>query len=81
MTGGWRAERLIAVAGRPPAGAAQQDPAERATGDEPMMAAQESYLTTLAHEAGEDVPGNLTMARAFVLIDRLQGRSQRLKGS
>jgi hypothetical protein len=46
-----------------------------------MTAAQESYLTTLAHEAGEDVPGNLTKAQASELIDRLQGRSQRLKGS
>ena len=29
-----------------------------------MTAAQESYLSTLAREAGEDVPGNLTKARA-----------------
>ena len=35
----------------------EADPAEWTTGDEPMhSAAQESYLTTLAHEAGEDVP-------------------------
>jgi hypothetical protein len=60
---------------------AQKDPAEWTTGDEPMTAAQESYLTTLAHEAGEDVPGNLTKAQASELIDRLQGRSQRLKDS
>ena len=32
---------------------AQKDPAEWTTGDEPMTAAQESYLTTLAHEAGD----------------------------
>jgi hypothetical protein len=60
---------------------AQKDPAEWTTGDEPMTAAQESYLTTLAHEAGEDVPENLTKARASELIDQLQGRSQRLKDS
>jgi Protein of unknown function (DUF3072) len=48
---------------------------------EPMTAAQESYLSTLAHEAGEDVPGNLTKAQASRLIDKLQGRSGRLKAA
>ena len=60
---------------------AQKDPSEWTTGDEPMTAAQESYLTTLAHEAGEGVPDNLTKAQASELIDQLQGRSQRLKES
>jgi flagellar biosynthesis GTPase FlhF len=60
---------------------AQKDPAEWTTGDEPMTAAQESYLSTLAHEAGQDVPDNLTKAQASELIDKLQGRSERLKGS
>lgn len=60
---------------------AQKDPAEWTTGDEPMTAAQESYLGTLAREAGEDVPDNLTKAQASELIDELQGRSERLKGS
>jgi Protein of unknown function (DUF3072) len=59
----------------------QKDPAEWTTGDEPMTAAQESYLSTLAHEAGEDVPDNLTKAQASELIDKLQSRSERLKGS
>jgi hypothetical protein len=31
---------------------AQKDPAEWTTGDEPMTAAQESYLATLAREVG-----------------------------
>jgi hypothetical protein len=60
---------------------AQKDPAEWTTGDEPMTAAQESYLTTLAREAGEDVPDSLTKAQASGLIDQLQGRSQRLRDS
>ncbi len=60
---------------------AQKDPAEWTTGDEPMTAAQESYLSTLAREAGEDVPDHLTKAQASELIDRLQGRSGRLNGS
>jgi Protein of unknown function (DUF3072) len=60
---------------------AQKDPAEWTTGDEPMTAAQESYLSTLAREAGEDVPDSLTKAQASELIDQLQGRSQRLRDS
>ena len=60
---------------------AQKDPAEWTTGDEPMTAAQESYLSTLAREAGEDVPDGLTKAQASELIDQIQGRSQRLKDS
>jgi hypothetical protein len=46
-----------------------------------MTAAQGSYLSTLAHEAGEDVPEGLTKAQASELIDKLQGRSDRLTGS
>jgi Protein of unknown function (DUF3072) len=60
---------------------AQKDPSEWTTGDEPMTAAQESYLGTLAREAGENVPDNLTKAQASELIDKLQGRSDRLTGS
>ena len=60
---------------------AQKDPAEWTTGDEPMTAAQESYLSTLAHEAGADVPGNLTTAPASELIDQLQDRSERHRDS
>jgi hypothetical protein len=44
-----------------------------------MTAPQESYLRTLAREAGEDVPGGLSKAQASELIDKLQGRSERLQ--
>lgn len=44
-----------------------------------MTAPQESYLRTLAREAGEEVPGNLSKAQASELIDRLQDRSERLQ--
>jgi Protein of unknown function (DUF3072) len=57
---------------------AQKDPEEWVTGDEPMTAAQESYLRTLAREAGEEVPDGLTKAQASEMIDELQGRSGRL---
>lgn len=51
---------------------ASKDPADWVTGDEPMTAAQRSYLDTLAREAGEEVPGDLTKAQASAEIERLQ---------
>lgn len=45
---------------------------EWVTGDEPMTGPQKSYLGTLAQEAGEDVPDDLTKASASEMIDRLQ---------
>jgi hypothetical protein len=42
------------------------------TGDEPMTGPQRSYLNTLAREAGEDVPDDLTKAQASEMIERLQ---------
>lgn len=55
-----------------------RDPEEWVTGDEPMTAAQRSYLDTLAREAGEEIPADLTKAEASEHIDRLQQRSTRL---
>jgi Protein of unknown function (DUF3072) len=49
-----------------------------ATGDEPATGPQLSYLSTLAREAGEQVPDDLTKAQASELIDRLQQRSPRV---
>jgi hypothetical protein len=43
-----------------------------------MTAPQESYLQTLAREAGADVPADLSKAKASELIDALQGQSSRL---
>lgn len=50
---------------------------EWVTGDEPMTAAQKSYLDTLAREAGEEVPADLTKAHASETIDRLQKQTGR----
>jgi hypothetical protein len=47
------------------------------TGDEPATGPQLSYLSTLAREAGEEVPGELTKAQASELIDRLQAQTGR----
>lgn len=47
------------------------------TADEEMTGPQESYLRTLAQEAGEDVPTDLTKAEASARIDELQRRTGR----
>ena len=60
-------------------GPLEKEPQDWTTGDEPMTAPQESYLHTLAREAGEEVPENLSKAEASELIDRLQERSERLR--
>lgn len=56
---------------------AQKDPQDWTTGDEPPTGAQLSYLETLAREAGEQVPDDLTKASASELIDELQQRTGR----
>lgn len=58
-------------------GSPEKDPAEWVTGDEPLTGAQASYLGTLAHEAGEEVPDGLTKAQASEQIDRLQAETGR----
>ena len=58
---------------------AEKDPSDWVTGDEPATGAQKSYLSTLARQAGEDVPEDLTKADASKKIDELQeetGRGQ-----
>jgi hypothetical protein len=53
----------------------EKDPQEWVTGDEPMTGAQKSYLDTLARDAGETLPADLTKAEASEHIDRLQQKS------
>ncbi|MFD5830493.1 DUF3072 domain-containing protein [Lentzea sp. NPDC060358] len=55
----------------------EKDPQDWTTGDEPMTGPQESYLHTLAQEADEEVPGELTKVEASQLIDRLQEKTGR----
>jgi len=54
-----------------------KDPDEWVTGNEPMTGAQESYLNTLAAEAGEQVESDLSKAEASKRIDELQGETGR----
>ena len=60
-------------------GPVEKDPENWVTGDEPMTGPQESYLNTLAREAGQEVPDGLTKAKASEMIDQLQGKSERLQ--
>lgn len=56
---------------------AEKDPEDWVTGDEPMTGPQESYLQTLAREAGEDVDPSLTKAEASEKIEQLQEKTGR----
>lgn len=60
-----------------PGTGAAKDPDHWVTGDEPMTGPQASYLATLAHDTGQQVPDQLTKAEASKLIDELQSRSGR----
>jgi hypothetical protein len=52
-----------------------KDPDDWTTGEEPMTGAQESYLHTLATEAGEEVETDLTKAEASKRIDELRDKT------
>jgi Protein of unknown function (DUF3072) len=54
-----------------------KDPEDWKTGDEEMTGAQQSYLQTLADEAGEEVDLNLTKAEASKRIEELQQKTGR----
>ena len=56
---------------------AQKDPDQWVTGDESMTGAQQSYLKTLADEAGEPIDENLTKAEASKKIDELREKTGR----
>jgi hypothetical protein len=59
------------------AGHPRKDPEEWTTGDEPMTAAQRSYLQTLSDEAGEAMDETLTKAQASERIAALQQQTGR----
>jgi hypothetical protein len=61
-----------------PTGNLQKDPEDWVTGDEPMTAAQASYLKTLCEETGADFDDTLTKAKASETIDALRAKDPRL---
>ena len=56
---------------------AEKDPHDWVTGEEPATGAQQSYLHTLARQADEEVPDDLTKAEASIKIDELQAETGR----
>lgn len=55
----------------------EKNPDDWATGDERATGAQMSYLKTMADEAGQDIPDELTKADASKLIEKLQEKTNR----
>jgi hypothetical protein len=71
---------MLGATGDDTSNSAEKDPSTWVTGDEPMTAPQRSYLDTLAREAGEQIPADLTKAEASEQIDRLQEETGRSAG-
>jgi hypothetical protein len=72
-----RSEDTIGASQPGEASTTVKDPSDWVTGDEPMTGAQRSYLETLARQAGEQLPADLTKAQASEHIDRLQAQTGR----
>jgi len=72
-------EETLGDAAASPGNTAEKDPSDWVTGDEAMTGAQKSYLDTLAREAGEELPADLTKAEASEHIERLQQQTGRGK--
>jgi hypothetical protein len=53
----------------------EKDPADWVSGDDPMTGAQRSYLDTLAKQAGEELPADITKAEASQHIERLRSET------
>lgn len=56
----------------PTEGTLEKDPEDWVSGDDPATEAQKSYLDTLAKEAGEQLPAQLSKREASEHIDRLR---------
>lgn len=59
----------------------QKDPDNWTTGEERATGAQLSYIQTMAEEAGQEVPQDLSKAEASKLIEELQAKTGRGQGS
>ncbi len=50
----------------------EKDPSDWVSGGDPITESQKSYLDTLARQAGEELPADMTKAEASQHIDRLR---------
>ena len=55
--------------------ALEKDPSEWVTGGDPITEAQKSYLDTLARQAGEEIPADITKGEASEHIERLREKT------
>ena len=55
--------------------ALEKDPSDWVSGDDPITPSQKSYLDTLARQAGEELPADMTKAEASQHIDRLRAQT------
>ncbi|MFC7400919.1 DUF3072 domain-containing protein [Citricoccus sp. GCM10030269] len=68
-------QETIGATGQAEDSALEKDPTDWVSGDDPMTESQRSYLDTLAKQAGEELPANLTKAEASEHIDRLRDQT------
>jgi len=62
-------------ASTPGADSLEKDPSDWVSGDDPITPSQKSYLDTLARQAGEELPADMTKAEASQHIDRLRAQT------
>jgi hypothetical protein len=55
--------------------ALEKDPSDWVSGDDPITPSQKSYLDTLARQAGEELPADMTKAEASQHIERLRAQT------
>ena len=65
-------QEMLGATGDAQDGNLEKDPSEWVSGDQPATEAQKSYIDTLAKQAGEQIPADLTKAEASQHIDRLK---------
>lgn len=65
-------QEMLGATGDAQDGNLEKDPSDWVSGDDPATEAQKSYIDSLAKQAGEQIPANLTKAQASEHIDRLK---------
>jgi hypothetical protein len=55
--------------------ALEKDPSDWVSGDDPITPSQKSYLDTLARQAGEELPADMTKAVVSQHIERLRSET------